>query len=73
MSVIGIFLALACGLGWATADVLRKKLVIAGEPLKLAIELSATQCAIAVGIFALMQPFEVEGWSEWSVSLGYWA
>ena len=70
MFVIGATLAIACSLGWASADVLRKDLPSDAQPLRLSIQLAATQLGIIQ--VTILMPFEVDGWSAWFIGADYW-
>ena len=73
MFSFGAILTILCSIGWASADVLRKKLATDRAPLDLSIRLAATQLLIVLLIspFLLHMP-ELEGWSLWQLRSAYW-
>ena len=72
MMALGAMLAIVCSLGWASADVMRKRLVAGMAPLQLSIRLALTQLVIVVLAAICIMPASIDGWSTWRLS-GYWA
>ena len=72
MFSFGAILTILCSIGWASADVLRKKLAADRAPLALSVRLAATQLLLVLLLSPLLHMAELEGWSAWRLEPAYW-
>ena len=72
MFSFGATLTILCSIGWASADVLRKKLATDRAPLDLSIRLAGTQLLLVLLISPFLHMAELEGWSSWQLHPEYW-